>query len=66
MDVFDFIIPTLQEGTILVIDDFFLYKGSTTLGVYGAFRRFEAKLSGWTLRQMWTYGCGGVVFIVAK
>ncbi|HBT61773.1 MAG TPA: hypothetical protein DEB40_08530, partial [Elusimicrobia bacterium] len=58
--------PALQEGTILVIDDFFLYKGSSTLGVYGAFRQFERDLKDWRLRQMWSYGCGGVAYIVSR
>lgn len=64
--VFDFIAQAVQEGTILIMDDFFLYKGSSTLGVYGAFRKFEEKMKGWRLRQMWNYGCGGVVYIVSK
>lgn len=64
--VFEFLALALQEGTILVIDDFFIYKGSSSRGVYGAFRKFEAGLKGWRLRPMWTYGCGGVVYIVTR
>lgn len=64
--VFDFIGPALQEGTILVVDDFFLFRGSTTRGVYGAFKRFEEGLKDFTLRRMWDYGCGGVAYIVTR
>jgi hypothetical protein len=64
--VFDFIKPTLQEGTIIIIDDFFGYKGASTAGTYGAFLKSKADQPQWTLRRMFDYGYGGTAYIVSK
>lgn len=64
--VFDFIKSTLQEGTILVIDDFFSYKGSSKLGTYGAFLKFQAELPSWIFRRVFDYGYGGAAYMVTK
>ena len=39
----EYIKPTLQEGTLLILDDFFSYKGSADKGVCGAFNEFTNK-----------------------
>ncbi len=64
--VFDFLKSTIQEGTILVIDDFFGYKGSSQLGPYGAFLKFQKELPDWSFRRVFDYGYGGAAYIVCK
>lgn len=64
--VFDFIKPALQEGTYLIIDDFFSYKGASQMGTYGAFLKFQSELRDWTFRHVFDYGFGGAVFIATK
>ncbi len=64
--VFDFIKPALQEGTYLIIDDFFSYKGASKLGTYGAFLKFQSELRDWSFRRVFDYGYGGAVFVASK
>lgn len=59
----EFVGPTLQQGTILVVDDFYSYKGSSTLGVCGALEEFNSKNSHIQWRKVCDYGYGGVVLI---
>ena len=60
-----FCIPTVQEGTFIVLDDYFSFKGSETKGVARAFAEFidQGQLS---VRHVFSYGMGGVVYIIAK
>ena len=61
----NYVIPTIQEGTIIILDDYFSYKGSKTKGVYGAFQKF-IKENNIISRTIFSYGMGGVVKIVVK
>ena len=61
---FRFIEPILQEGTIIILDDFFSYKGSDEKGLCGAFTEF-AIVSKFKFRQISDYGMGGVLMIVS-
>jgi len=56
---------SLQEGTIIILDDFFSYRGSMVKGVAGAVNVFvnQEKID---LRQISSYGMGGVLMIVTK
>ena len=63
---FDFLRPALQEGTIMLIDDFYFYKGSSKLGTYGAFLKFESAHPEWKFRRIFDYGYGGVGMIASK
>ena len=56
---------SLQEGTIIILDDFFSYRGSMEKGVAGAINVFsnQEKID---LRQISNYGMGGVIMIVTK
>jgi O-methyltransferase len=60
-----FCIPTLQEGTFIVLDDYFSYRGSHVRGVAGAFNEFliSSKIK---VRSVLTYGMGGIVFVVSE
>jgi len=65
IDAFRFVLPTIQEGSYIVLDDFFSYKGSKEKGVAKAFEEFiqEGALS---VRRVLDYGMGGCVFVVSK
>jgi len=54
----------IQEGTYLILDDYFSYKGDLRRGVCGAFNEFcaENKLE---VRNLMNYGMGGAVFVVS-
>ena len=60
-----FITPTIQEGTYIILDDFFSYKGSERKGIAKAFKEFQDK-EGIETRHVLTYGMGGVVFIISS
>jgi O-methyltransferase len=55
--------PTMQKGTIIILDDYFSYKGSIAEGVCGAFKKFIYDYS-ITTRTIFNYGMGGVVIII--
>lgn len=59
-----FCLPTVQEGTFLVLDDFYSYRGSEKRGVARAFAEFveQGRLK---VRHVFTYGMGGAVYVVA-
>ena len=59
-----FCLPIVQEGTYIILDDYFSYKGSMGKGVARAFTEFveRGKLE---VRRVFTYGMGGVVYVVS-
>ena len=61
----NYIRSSLQVGTIIILDDYFAYRGLENKGVYGAFKKFvkDNKLK---TRQLFSYGMGGVVKIFIK
>jgi O-methyltransferase len=60
-----FCIPTVQEGSFIILDDFYSYRGSEQKGVKRAFTEFVAQ-SNIQVRQVFTYGMGGVVYVVSE
>jgi hypothetical protein len=56
--------PLVQEGTYIVLDDYFSYRGSRNKGVAHAFNLFVERC-GADCRQVVTYGMGGVVWVVS-
>ncbi|QWD98820.1 class I SAM-dependent methyltransferase [Polynucleobacter sp. MG-5-Ahmo-C2] len=60
-----FCIPTLQEGTFIVLDDYYSYRGSEARGVARAFNEFVSQ-GGINVRHVFNYGMGGVVYVVSK
>lgn len=62
----DFIKPILQEGSIIILDDFFAYKGSSLKGTAGAVNSFLKDNPSIELREYYKYGHGGISFIVEK
>lgn len=62
----DWVGPTLQPGTILILDDYFSYRGAPDRGVAGAFAAFQRENPQFAFREVLTYGYGGAAFIVAS
>jgi hypothetical protein len=62
----DFLRPALQPGSVLILDDFFAYRGSLEQGVAGAFERFGARCGEFTFRRLFDYGHGGQGMVVVK
>tara|TARA_B100001057_G_C22766490_1_gene917844 strand:+ start:125 stop:838 length:714 start_codon:yes stop_codon:yes gene_type:complete len=56
--------PSLQEGTILIFDDFLDYKGSMEKGECGAFEDFKRENPKILFRRAFDYGYRGRAFIV--
>jgi predicted O-methyltransferase YrrM len=64
-DALKYCTPVLQAGTYIIVDDFFSYKGSSEKGVAAALNEFTEK-NNLRLRQVFTYGMGGCVFVIDK
>jgi len=62
----DFIKDSLQEGAILLLDDYFAYKGNRKKGVSGAFELFKSANKNFEFRRIFDYGYGGVAFIISR
>ena len=60
----EFIRSSLQEGTILIFDDFLDYKGSIEKGECGAFEDFKNAYPNFLFRRAFDYGYRGRAFIV--
>ena len=41
----EFVKPSLQEGTIILFDDYIWYKGNKDKGEHGAFKDFKIKFN---------------------
>ena len=62
----EFIKPSIQEGTIILFDDFVFYKGDKNKGEYGAFADFRKKYPEILFRRIFDYGYGSRAFIAYK
>lgn len=60
---FGFIEQTLQEGTVLILDDYFSYKGKSERGIKKAFDEWKL-ISKFKPRFIDNYGMGGRMFIL--
>jgi len=65
IDALLFVLPTVQEGTYIILDDYFSYRGSLKHGVAKAFQEFSEK-GHLTHRRVLDYGMGGAVFIISE
>jgi len=61
-----FIAPILQLGTVVILDDYFSYKGSATKGVAGAFLEFKQQHPNIIFRRLCDYSHGGRAFVVSS
>jgi O-methyltransferase len=62
----NFMAPALQNGTVLILDDYFAYGGSLTDGVAGAFKTFKDRHSGLIFRRLFDYGHGGQAVVLVE
>lgn len=62
----NFIKPILQAGVVLILDDYYAYKGNPNLGTSGALATFLKENPNIKLRQYCNYGYGGSSFIVTE
>ena len=62
----EFIRPSIQEGTIILFDDFVFFKGNKNKGEYGAFSDFKKKYPEILFRRIYDYGYGSRAFIAHK
>jgi O-methyltransferase len=60
-----FCAPTIQEGTFIILDDYYSYRGSEIRGVRRAFNEFVSQC-GIKVSHVFTYGMGGVVYVVSE
>ena len=59
-----FVLPTIQKGSYVILDDYFSYKGNETKGVSKAFKEFKEE-GHLKVRRVFNYGMSGVVFIIS-
>ena len=62
----EFIKPAIQEGTIILFDDFVFFKGNENKGEYGAFKDFRKKYPEILFRRIFDYGYGSKAFVAYK
>jgi len=62
----EFIKPSIQEGTIVLFDDYVFFKGNKNKGEYGAFEDFRKKYPNILFRRIFDYGYGSRAFIAYK
>jgi len=62
----EFIKPSIQEGTIILFDDFVYFKGNEKKGECGAFSDFRKKHPEILFRRIFDYGYGSKAFIAHK
>ena len=62
----EFIKPSIQEGTIILFDDYVFFKGNTEKGEYGAFSDFRKKYPEILFRKIFDYGYGSQAYIAYK
>lgn len=64
--VLNFVKTILQEGTIILFDDYIFYKGNEEKGEHGAFKKFKEENPNIKFREAFEYGYGSKAFIVTK
>ena len=62
----EFIKPSIQEGTIILFDDYNYFKGNKDKGEYAAFSDFQKKYPEILFRRSFDYGYSGRAFIAYK
>lgn len=62
----EYVYPILQAGSIIILDDYFAYKGAEDLGTCGAFNKFLTDHPTLRVRRFADYGYGGTSFIVTQ
>jgi hypothetical protein len=64
--VLDGITPVLQEGTLLIFDDWFNFKGNKNKGEQKAFYEYFGSQNVWDYVEYQTYATFGKSFVVTN
>ena len=62
----EFIKPSIQEGTIILFDDYNYFKGNKDKGEYAAFSNFRKKYPEILFRKIFDFAYSGEAFIACK
>jgi hypothetical protein len=62
----DFMKPALHEGSIILFDDYLMYRGSPNLGEQKAFSEFKYENPNFIFKRRFDYGGTGRAFIVTQ
>ena len=62
----EFIKPSIQEGTIILFDDYNYFKGNKDKGEYAAFNNFRKKYPEILFRKIFDFAYSGEAFIACK
>jgi hypothetical protein len=64
--VMDFVKPFLTDGTVIIFDDWYCFKGNPDLGEQRAFREFQEELPDWVFTEYQKEGPFRASFIATK
>lgn len=62
----NFIAPLLQQGSVIILDDYWAYKGDPSKGTCGALASFLEAHPHIQVREYYNYGHGGKSFMVSR
>ena len=62
----EFLMPSIQSGTIILFDEYICYKGNPNKGECAAFKDFEKKYPNILFKRAFDYGFSGRAFIAYK
>jgi O-methyltransferase len=62
----DFIRPLMLDGTVIIFDDWYCYRGNPRLGEAGAFNEWKERMPGWTFVEYQKEGSSRNSFIASK
>ena len=62
----EFVKPSIQEGTVIIFDDYNYYKGNKDKGEYAAFSDFRKKYPEISFRRIFDCGYNGRAFIACN
>jgi O-methyltransferase len=62
----EFVRPSIQEGTVIIFDDYNYYKGNRNKGEYAAFKEFKEKYPEISFRRIFDCGYNGRAFIACN
>lgn len=61
-----YLAPRLSPGSVIILDDYWAYRGASDRGTCGAFARVLQEHPAITARPYYSYGHGGMSFVVSS
>ena len=65
-DIMKYLSRFIQDGTIIIFDDYYCYKGNPRYGVQAAFNEWLVENQEWSSQSYFTYGWSGACFILSE